>query len=287
MDMNEKTAFVTGAANGVGRGLALALGERGVRVIVCDISQNESLSVVDEIEAMGGTALARCCDVTRSEDLQLVANMVVAQFGVPEYVFSNVGVTVSKPVLDYTKEDWRWLLEANLIAAWDTARVFAREAIAAGKECHLVFTASEHSLGYPHPGMAPYTASKHALLALAEAFRAELTGRIAVSVFCPGLVQSRLWEAERHRPGHTGSPDPLGKIIMARGRDPLEVGRIAVDGVERGDFIIASHPKSRSYAAHRWGEIETAFQKLEKDYPASQDCDVSSIIDELEAGSGR
>ncbi|NHV25896.1 SDR family oxidoreductase [Burkholderia sp. D-99] len=285
-EMNERTALVTGAANGIGRGLALALGERGYRVIACDIAVDEAAAVVREIEAKGGTAVVRCCDVTRCEEVQLLANMVIAQYGVPELVFNNVGVTVGKPVLDYTKEDWRWVFEANLFAAWDTARVFAREAIAAARACRIVFTASEHGLGYPHPGMAAYTASKHALLGLAEGFRAELAGRVDVSVFCPGLVQSRLWEAERHRPGYTAEPNPLGQMIMAKGRDPLEIGRMAVDGVERGDFIIVSHPDSRRYAVHRWNEIDTAFRVLDNNYPDTPECDVGSIIAELSAKSG-
>jgi 3-hydroxybutyrate dehydrogenase len=157
--MGKKTAFVAGAANGIGRRPALALEERGYRVIVCDISADEAAAVVREIESTCGTAVQRCCDVTRSDSLQFTASTVVAQFGAPELVISNVGVTVSKPVPGYSKEEWRWLLEVNLIAVGDMARIFKREALAAEKACHLVFTASEHSVCYPQQRKAPYTLS--------------------------------------------------------------------------------------------------------------------------------
>lgn len=242
--MNDKMAFVTGAANGIGRGLALALGERGYRVIVCDTSLDEAAAVVKEIESNGGTAVPRCCDVTRSEEVQVVANLIVAQFGVPpDFVFGNVGSTVDKPLLDYTKEDWRWLLEVNVVAAWDTARIFARAALDAERPCRLIFTAWERNLGYQLPGLAGYATSTNALLALAEGLRAELADRVHVSVLCPSLAQSIVGAAESFRPGHIDAPSPLKRVDMVREYDALEVGRIAVDGAERGDFIIATFPQ--------------------------------------------
>ncbi|MGS0897355.1 SDR family NAD(P)-dependent oxidoreductase [Burkholderia stagnalis] len=263
--MNSKTALITGVSSGIGRGLALALGERGYRVIVSDTSVDEVDAIVREVEEKGGTAVPRCCDATRSENVQLLANMVVAQFGVPDLVFNNVGSTVCKPVFDYTREDWRQLFDTNLFAAWDTARRFANEAIAAKRECRIVFSASEHCFGYTPPGLAAYAASMNALLSLAESFRTELAGRIAVSVVCPGFTHSHLWGDGHRMPAHTAKEAESGQMIMREGCDPVEIGRVAVDGVERGEFIIVTHPESRHYATHRYNEVDAAFHVLDKE----------------------
>ncbi|MFT3801873.1 MAG: SDR family NAD(P)-dependent oxidoreductase [Burkholderiaceae bacterium] len=292
--MNENSsAVVTGAGNGIGRGIALALAERGYRVIAADLVLAEAERVADEIRATGGSALPFRCDVTNTGDVEAMADDLIPRYGVPRLVFSNAGVLISgKSVLETTKDDLRWILDVNLLGAWDVARVFAKAAIEEREDkgekapMRIVFTGSEHSLGYPHPGAAAYTASKHALLAIAEAFRAELAGQVAVSVFCPGLTQSRIWDGQRHRAGHAGSTSARGSMLIAHGRDALEVGRLVVERAERGDFYIVSHPHAKAYASRRWSEIEAAFDSLERDHPGIPSYDVEQMAARLQRGSG-
>jgi NAD(P)-dependent dehydrogenase (short-subunit alcohol dehydrogenase family) len=247
MDTPMKMAFVAGAGSGLGRGLSLALGERAYRVIVCDTSLDDAIAVVEEIRAEGGVAVPRCCDLTRTEEVEIVANMIVAQFGAPpDLVFVNVGATVEKPVLDYTKADWHWLLEVNLVAAWDIARVFARAALAAEKRCRLILTTWEKARECDRPELVGYAMSKSALLVVADALRAELSDRVDVTVLSPNLTHSCVGDAERYLPMSADVAGPLARINTCT-QDALDTGRWAVDGVERGDAVIA--PRSATEGA--------------------------------------
>lgn len=278
----ERTAVVTGAGSGIGRAIGLVLAQRGYGVALCDIDSSAVQDAAAEIGRAGGAASVFRCDVADSDEVDAVAREICTTLGVPRLVFCNAGVALGgRDVTRLTKDDWRWIFDVNVLGAWDVARAFAMAAMAAKAPCRIVFTGSEHSLGYPHRGSAAYTASKHALLGLAEAFRGELAGAVETSVFCPGLVQSRIWDAERNRPGHRGERATRAAAVVAQGRDPMDVARLAVEGAERGEFMIVSHPHARRFAQARWQEIDRAFEALQARDPGVGDYDVETIISKL------
>jgi short-subunit dehydrogenase len=111
--------------------------------------------------------------------------------------------------------------------------------------------------------MGLYTASKHAVLALSDVLRRELEpDGIGVSILCPGGVRTQIWNAARNRDERFGGPrqaPPAFASFLASGMDPDEVGRLAVAGIQRGDFFVLSHPVVRAIVEARYRELLAAF----------------------------
>jgi len=124
-------------------------------------------------------------------------------------------------------------------------------------------TGSEHSLGVPHLHGGVYTASKHAVLGLSDVLRRELPSNIGLSVLCPGVVRTEFWNAARHRPealgGAPAASDEIAKEVIGHGMDANEIARRCICGVERGDFLIVTHPHARAFAEERWNLVREAF----------------------------
>jgi short-subunit dehydrogenase len=140
--------------------------------------------------------------------------------------------------------------------------------VAAGRPAHVLNTGSEHSVGIPFPGMGIYTATKHAVLALSDVLRRELESQgVGVSILCPGVVRTEIWNAGRSRPARFGgrqeSPAEFASFLDS-GMDPDDVGRLAVAGIEAGDFFIMSHPEVRAIAEARCRDVLAAFDAVKR-----------------------
>lgn len=168
----------------------------------------------------------------------------------------------------------------NVVGTWNTASVFGRRLRDGGREGHLTLTGSEHSVGMQHAGMGLYTGTKMAVLGMADVLRAELPATIGVSVLCPGLTDTELHLSRRSGP-LPQDPEPLlafAGAVMSRGRPPEEVGRAAVDGVERGDFLIVTHAASFPAATRRYEEIAAAYSAQAPWTPESARYEVNAVI---------
>ena len=282
-----RSSVVTGGGSGIGRALSLELAVRGYRVVVADIDQGDAEETVSEIQAAGGEAMAVRCDVTSPAAVTDLVRLSEATFGVPDLVFSNAGAGLGKAAVDYTRDDLNWLFSLNVFGMWDVSAQFAKLSLESGQPLRIIVTGSEHSLGLPHDGMAAYTATKHATLGFAEAMRSEWAGHPAsISVLCPGLSQSRLWEGERHREGADAEPDPMAAAELAAGMPAEQVAKLAVDGAERGDFYIFTHSHAQAYADRRYEEITQAFDLLNENAPSERSYDVGQVAGELLAAMG-
>src|SRR5262249_54939636 len=147
-------------------------------------------------------------------------------------------------------------------------QVFVPRFLAAGRPAHVLNTGSEHSVGVPFPGMGIYTASKHAVLGLSDVLRRELEPHgIGVSILCPGVVRTDIWNAGRNRRerfgGRLESPAEFARF-MESGMDPDEVGRIAVAAIEAGEFFAMSHPEVRAVAEARCRDVVAAFDAADR-----------------------
>jgi NAD(P)-dependent dehydrogenase (short-subunit alcohol dehydrogenase family) len=279
---NSSVAAVTGGGNGIGKALCLELANRGYHVVVADIALGEAEVTAREIEDTGGAAIAVRCDVTDQNEVAALVETAASTYGPPDLVFSNAGAGLSKPAVEVTRNDLIWLFGLNVFGMWNVAARFAENAIKAEKATRIVLTGSEHSIGVPFGGSSAYTATKHAILGVAEAMNAEWEGQSAdISIFCPGLTQSRLAEGERHREGRQRKVNPLAAAVMAAGMPAETVARIAVDGAERGNFYIFTHSHVEEYARKRFEEITAAFALLNETAPSDRSYDVNQVVGEL------
>jgi NAD(P)-dependent dehydrogenase (short-subunit alcohol dehydrogenase family) len=281
---NSSVAAVTGGGNGIGKALCLELANRGYHVVVADIALGEAEVTAREIEDTGGAAIAVRCDVTDESEVAALVDTAASTYGLPDLVFSNAGAGLPKPAVEVTRNDLIWLFGLNVFGMWNVAARFAEHAIKAEKVTRIILTGSEHSIGVPFGGSSAYTATKHAILGVAEAMRAEWEGLpVDISILCPGLTQSRLSEGERHREGWQGKVDPMAAAVMAAGMPAETVARIAVDGAERGDFYIFTHSHVEEYSRKRFEEIITAFAVLNETAPSDRSYDVLQVVGELMA----
>lgn len=280
MKTSESRAVITGGGSGIGRAIASELARRGCRVMIADIDADRANAVAAEI---GAGAVGVRCDVADHNDVIALANHADAVIGGVDLVFANAGVSVGGPLLDTSPEALRWILDVNVGGVWNTASVFGRRWRDAGAAGRLCLTGSEHSLGMQHAGMGLYTTTKMAVLGMADVLRAELPAAIGVSLLCPGLTDTELYLSRRTGP-LPQDPDVLlafAGAVMERGMSADEVARAAVNGIERGDFLIVTHAASFPAAARRHDEIAAAFAVQAPPSPEAARYEVNAVIAEV------
>jgi NAD(P)-dependent dehydrogenase (short-subunit alcohol dehydrogenase family) len=265
--ITSKIAVVTGAATGIGRGIARALAADGANVVVADIEREPAERVAAELAERGVRSLAVACDVADRGSVEALADRAWSEFGHVDILCNNAGVFALGAVANTPPADLDWVFSVNVLGVWNGCSVFVPRFKQRGTPTHILNTGSEHSLGIPFAGMGIYTAAKHAVLGLSDVMRRELEPHgIGVSILCPAVVNTEIWNAGRNRHEQYGGAAPsLAELreFMAAAMDPDVVGRLAVDGIRRGDFYILSHPEIRPMVEERYRELLAAFDAAE------------------------
>ena len=256
--------MVTGAASGIGAGIARACAEQGMRVVLADIELAPAQEIADELSAAGTPAIAMRTDVTRAADLEALADRAFAHFGTADVLFNNAGVAQGGAIHEFTDKDWDWLLGVNLYGVIHGCHAFVPRWLERGTPAHVVNTASVGGfLSGPVLGM--YSATKYAVVAYSESLAQELAGRnVGVSILCPGWTNTNLGAASRNRPAALGTaPDRLDIITggMAMGMDPIEVGRFALRGVREDALYVFTHPEFQPLIADRFAKVLAALAR--------------------------
>ncbi len=259
---------VTGGASGIGAALASEAAARGASMVaVVDVDIDAARATADGITARGAHAAAHRCDVSDPEQVEDLAGTLAGAHGTPAVVCVNAGVMpAGSPLLETADDDAAWVVGVNVLGAFHTLRSFGPLMVEDSEGGWLMVTGSEHSVGVPHPNAGLYTASKHAVLGMCDVLRAELPDHVGVSVVCPGLTASRLWNAAMQRPERFGGPaaaDPAAGAFMDQmGMDAATVARRAFDGIAAGHFLIPTHYNARAYAQRRATDMDEAFEHL-------------------------
>src|SRR6187402_1869303 len=200
-DFKGRVAVITGAASGFGREFAVALAAEGARLVLADVDE-KGLQETAALLPAGTESLTVRCDVTRAANLDELAERTYQSFGAAHLVFNNAGVAVCGPAWLATLEDWKWVLDINLMGVVHGIRSFVPRMIASGEPGHVINTASVAGL-LSLPGSAVYCVSKHAVVTLSECLRHDLRvakAAVGVSVLCPAFVQTGIFESARNRP---------------------------------------------------------------------------------------
>ncbi|MCS3835692.1 NAD(P)-dependent dehydrogenase (short-subunit alcohol dehydrogenase family) [Pseudomonas sp. JAI111] len=269
-----KVSVVTGAAGGIGEALALALAARGSRVALVDISLERAQAVAQTI---GDSARSYSCDVSDLAKMQALATQIQNDFGVINQVFVNAGVAVGGKLTQITASDFQWLFDVNVRGSFNTITAFTPallEQAARQDLARFVFTGSENSVGLPDTAeMTAYTATKHALLGMADGLRRDLkeTG-VGVSIFCPGLVNTQIWNSRANRQEQYGGAAQLPaevaervqSAIASHGQDPALTAQLCLEGIARDEFLIITDPKIRNFAERRHAQVAQALDTLDQ-----------------------
>lgn len=199
-----KVAVITGAASGIGRGLAEHCVQEGMKVVLADIEAPALLQTSRELSAQGAQILALQTDVSQAAEVERLAQEAFKTYGAVHLLFNNAGVGAGKSAWESSLEDWEWVLGVNLYGVIHGIRSFVPRMLESRTESYIVNTASIAGLT-SSPGLAVYMASKHAVVSLTETLYHDLSLRganIGVSVLCPGFVKTNIQDAERNRPAH-------------------------------------------------------------------------------------
>ena len=185
----DATAIVTGAASGIGRGLAEELAKRGCEVVLADLQVEEAEKSASAINAAGGKARAAELDVTNFVETEQLVQETVKRTGRLDFIFNNAGIAFTGNVNHYTIENWRRILDVNLHGVINGVQAAYQVMMNQGFG-HIVNTASFAGL-VPSPGNVSYASTKHAIVGLSTSLRAEaaMLG-IRVSVLCPSFVRT-------------------------------------------------------------------------------------------------
>jgi NAD(P)-dependent dehydrogenase (short-subunit alcohol dehydrogenase family) len=271
-EVEGKVAFVTGGASGVGLGMAKAFVGAGMKVVVADIREDH---LEEAFAQLRGDVLPIRLDVTDRGGFAAAADEAERAFGRVHVLCNNAGVNLFNDLADATYQDWDWVLGVNLGGVVNGIVTFVPRIKAHGEGGHVVNTASMASF-VAGPGAGIYTAAKFGVRGLSEALRYSLLPhRIGVSVVCPGLVKSKIFESDRIRPAHlstdTTAADERIMSVLPRiheaGMSPEEIGEKILAGIRRNDFYIFPHPEFRDELRELFDEALTALP----DEPAPAD----------------
>jgi NAD(P)-dependent dehydrogenase (short-subunit alcohol dehydrogenase family) len=261
LQLSGRVAVVTGAASGIGLGLASRAAAEGMHVVMADIERAALDEAAAGVEASGAKALPVVTDVSDATSVQQLAAKAEEAFGPVWLVCNNAGVAGGGLAWELGHDTWEWVLGVNLWGVIHGIAAFVPGMVARG-EGHVVNTASMAGL-LASPGMAAYCASKHAVVAISESLYRdlELTGsQVGVSVLCPGFVNTRIADAARNWPARLGPPPavddtPIADLVraalearIAGGMPPAEVADKVFDAVVTRRFWVLPH--ADEYAAH-------------------------------------
>src|ERR1700747_66039 len=233
-DISGKTAIVTGAASGIGLGIATALAEAGANVVLADIQKDMVEQAAHTLSGTNKRVMALRVDVTLEQSVIDALAEAERAFGKLHIACNNAGVPMhGTRLIDVPPGDWEFVMGVNIWGIIHGIRHFVPAIQKHGEEGHVVNTASV--AGFQNrrgTDQGPYTMSKYAALSLSEALENELEGtNVGVSVLCPGPIATNIARGARNRPDHMGGPQTrandeavLAERLAKPGVDPEKGG---------------------------------------------------------------
>ena len=148
-ELKNKVAVITGGSSGIGFGIARALAKAETHLVINDIKEDNATQAAEALQEYGIRTSSFACDVSVHSEVEELAKFAWSEFGHVDMIFNNAGVTCGVgPLIEGKVEDFRWLLDVNLIGEWNGCSVFGKRFIEQGTPAHIVNTASENSF-YP------------------------------------------------------------------------------------------------------------------------------------------
>ena len=251
-------AFITGAASGLGRELALRYATAGYRICVADIHVERAAAVVAECEALGVEAFFYSCDVSQDQDLANAAELVGQRWGGIDVLINNAGVAGGGPFDWLSMEDWHWMMNINFNGVLRGCRAFVPMMKRQGSG-HIINIASMAGLLNP-PGMSNYNVAKAAVVSLSETLAPELQPfGISVTCVCPSFFKTNLGESLRTPDESTAST--MNKLLDNSSElTAAEIAALIFQGMSAGTFLVIPHAKARQAWNAKCANLEQHLQ---------------------------
>lgn len=261
LDFNGKVAFITGAASGIGLGIARALAGAGMKVMLADIERVALESAASGLRADGAAVDTIVCDVSDAASMVAAADATLAAFGKVHVLCNNAGVSTGGLVEECDDGDWDWVIGVNFLGVLHGCRAFLPHIKRQREGGHVVNTSSMAGLLGGMAGWGPYNSTKFAVVGLTEVLRQEgREGGFGASVLCPGGVNTNIYEAPRNRPKRFGPQ--VSKVAflddpneLKKGLDPNVVGALVVEAIRENRLYIFTDPRFRKLVEKRYQRI--------------------------------
>ncbi len=277
MDFSGKTAFVTGAANGIGLGICRALARNGANIVLADIEQSQLEIARQELATFNVRTRAIEVDVSDAAAFERAADQAEAEFGNIHLLFNNAGVSLgAMPLWELTSAQWEWIFGVNIFGVINGIKALVPRMRLHGEPGHIVNTASIGGLQVNAKlRNGSYAMTKYAIVAASEALALDLEdSNLGVSVLCPALVATTLHASSQRRPARLGGPyqrpgADTAKAWQSAGLSPDDVGKRVLDAVARSEFFIFTHEEPRAWIEARHARLLAGFDSIER-YNAGQ-----------------
>ena len=208
-DYTNKKAVITGAASGIGKALAVGMAERGADLLIADIRGEALEPVADEIRALGRDVYTLQADVSLEDECQKIFDKTMEIFGRCDILVNNAGVSSGGSVTSIPARDIYWVYETNVYSHWYMMKRFIPQMESQGDKCQILNVCSIAGL-ITLADSPVYFSSKHAAVALSECVWKTLKNKgsnIDLAIFCPGFIQTNLWDADSYRPARYAVDD--------------------------------------------------------------------------------
>lgn len=262
-----RTAFVTGGAAGIGLALGRAFAQSGMKVMLADIEADALHAAVKSLQEISPDIRGTICDVADAASVERAAQASFDAFGRVHVVCNNAGVAAGGGIDHISLDNWRWVIDVNLMGVLHGIRSFLPHIRAHGEGGHIVNTASMAGM-QSDLGFSPYGASKFAVVGMSEGLSLRLKPHgIGVSVLCPSYVRTRIGESGRNRPERYGPSQPLdpaspaaamvaeiGRQIEA-GLDPAFVAARVLAAIREDRLYVFTHQGMRAEVEGRFAAI--------------------------------
>lgn len=250
-ELKGRVAVVTGAASGIGKGLATRFCDEGMRVVLADVEEATLDKTVAALRQRGGEVHGVYTDVSIRADVENLAARALGHFGAVHVICNNAGVSSGAPLPDVPAEVWSWVMGVNFYGVLHGCQVFLPLLLAQG-EGHIVNTSSVAALYGEAPTTGPYVASKAAVLGLSETLYQELSQEpVGVSVLLPGPVRTNIPTSDRNRPAGVPSLrdhpsqaklQEFFETVMTSWLEPADVADSVVAGIRERRLYLVTHP---------------------------------------------
>jgi NAD(P)-dependent dehydrogenase (short-subunit alcohol dehydrogenase family) len=263
-EVEGKVAFITGGGSGVGLGMARAFVRAGMRVAIADIREDHLEEATAEL---GADVLAVHLDITDRDAFTRAADETERALGNVHVLCNNAGINLFNDIADATYQDWDWVLGVNLGGVVNGVVTFVPRIKAHREGGHVVNTASMAAF-IAGPGAGIYTTAKFAVHGLSDALRWSLLPHgIGVSMVCPGLVKSKIYESDKIRPAElstdvTPADEEFMRILPGlheAGMEPDEIGEKVLSAIRENRFYVFTHPDHRDELREIFDETLAAF----------------------------
>ena len=273
-NLTGKTAFVTGGAGGIGLALGRAFAQAGMKVMLADIEAETLQDAVKSLRPIGPDVRGIVCDVADPASVERAAQASFDAFGKVHVVCNNAGVAAGGGIDQISLDNWRWVLDVNLMGVLYGIKSFLPHIRGHGEGGHIVNTASMAGMN-SDLGFSPYGASKFAVVSMSEGLALRLKPHgIGVSVLCPSYVRTRIGESGRNRPERYGESQPLDPASPAAavvaevarqlqaGLEPDHVAARVLDAIRDDALYVFTHPGMRAQVEDRFAAILAAMDKV-------------------------